>query len=103
MTLRRCIGSLEVALSGCALVFVVALFLNCADAYFVLWGEVPQPTPQQVSRFRTYLMVAIGSALAAFAMCAGRRGKNAYVWHFIVALIVAVGGVLFAVPALDLR
>ena len=103
MTLRRCIGSLEVVLSACALAFVVALFFNCVDAYFVLWGEVPQPTPQQVSRFRTYLVVAIGSALAAFAMCAGRRGKHAYVWHFIVALIVAAGGVLFAVPALDLR
>ena len=103
MTVRRYIGSLEVVLSGCALAFVLAMFYNSVDAYLAFWGEVPQPTPQQESRFRIYLMVAIGSGLAAFAMCAVRRGKKAYIWHLIVALIVAAGGVLFAVPALDLR
>jgi undecaprenyl pyrophosphate phosphatase UppP len=103
MTVRRCIGSLEVVLSGCALAFVVAMFFNWVDTYLVIWEEVPQPTPQQESRLTTYLLVAIGSALATFAMCAGRRGKKAYVWHIIVALIVTAGGLLFAVPALDLR
>lgn len=94
---------IEILLAGFSLVLVLVALANVFMSYFCFAGAgyCGPPSAENVITYRVVLVLMTLSSLGALALAALRRSVPGVVSHLVVALIVAVSAVLFAVPAID--
>ncbi|MFD4324835.1 hypothetical protein ACFWQC_09380 [Nocardioides sp. NPDC058538] len=94
---------IEIALVGLSLVLVLVALANVFDSYFCFAGagSCGPPPAENVITYRVVLVLMALASLGALGLAVLRRSVAGVVSHLVVALIVAVSAVLFAVPAID--
>jgi hypothetical protein len=86
-----------------SLALVLVALTNVFMSYFCLAGAgyCGPPSAENVITYRVVLVLMALASLAALGLAVLRRSVAGVISHLVVALIVAVSAVLFAVPAID--
>ncbi|MBG6094582.1 hypothetical protein [Nocardioides luteus] len=93
----------EILLVGFSVVLVLIALANVFMSYFCFAGDgyCGPPSAENVVAYRVVLVLMALASLGALGMAVLRRSVAGVISHLVVALIVAVSAVLFAVPAID--
>lgn len=86
-----------------SLALVLVALTNVFMSYFCLAGAgyCGPPSAENVITYRVVLVLMALASLGALGLAVLRRSVAGVISHLVVALIVAVSAVLFAVPAID--
>lgn len=86
-----------------SLALVLVALTNVFMSYFCVAGAgyCGPPSTENVVTYRVVLVLMALASLGALGLAVLRRSVSGVISHLVVALIVAVSAVLFAVPAID--
>lgn len=86
-----------------SLALVLVALANVFMSYFCLAGAgyCGPPSAENVITYRVVLVLTALASLGALGLAVLRRSVAGVISHLVVALIIAVSAVLFAVPAID--
>lgn len=93
----------EILLAGFSLVLVLVALANVFMSYFCFAGAgyCGPPRAENVITYRVVLVLMALASLGALGLAVLRRSVTGVISHLVVALVVALSAVLFAVPAID--
>ncbi|GGU44844.1 DUF6234 family protein [Nocardioides albus] len=93
----------EILLAGFSVLLVLVALANVFTSYFCFAGAgyCGPPRAESVVTYRVVLALMALSSLGALGLAVLRRSVSGVISHLVVAFVVALSAVLFAVPAID--
>lgn len=93
----------EMLLAGFSLALVLVALANVFMSYFCFAGAgyCGPPSTVNVITYRVVLVLMVLASLGALGLAVVRRSLTGVISHLVVAFVVALSAVLFAVPAID--
>lgn len=93
----------EILLAGFSLALVLVALANVFMSYFCFAGAgyCGPPSTVNVITYRVVLVLMALASLGALGLAVVRRSLTGVISHLVVAFVVALSAVLFAVPAID--
>ncbi|GGR56938.1 hypothetical protein J2S40_003299 [Nocardioides luteus] len=94
---------IEIVLIGLSLLFVAVALGNVFASYFCFAGAgyCGPPGEEHELAYRVLLVLMVLASAAALGLAVLRRSMSGVMSHLVVAFVVALSAVLFAVPAID--